>query len=209
MQNATCLHITNATSDGDTRVTAEGQHQNVTQIVQDVPQWERTQEEQATLSDCIQTLQDLIMEQAHGRQRSIRVQENIDNSRVDDATATIDLLISLGGHEPVHGEKLAASKGRGEKSISAIDSVLDSLDDICTANGPRQNGPTNQLAISGFGGASPQLSNGTGDTTISTMDSSNGAVDITLPKVQIIDGIPDDIVSLHRLVHEQKCSFPA
>ena len=67
----------------------------------------RVQEEQAALAACIQSLEDITMQAAQQRQQELSIQEA---RGIDDDT--LDLLMSLGGHEAVYAERQLAVKSR-------------------------------------------------------------------------------------------------
>ena len=176
IQNASCLHISHATSAN--AATDQPVSGNTTQ--------ERAQEEQALLSNHVQSLYDLSMDmRASAIDSIIDSLEDICSNTVTDQPVTDNSSTSL--------RTRVLDSGSPEHIFSNID-VTDT---------------SNRVNISGFDGAKPQRSNGSGNTTISTMGSHNEAIDISLSKVQNVDGIPDDIVSLHRLVSEHGYSFHA
>ena len=66
-----------------------------------------------------------------------------------------------------------------------------------------------RMKVSGFKGEDSTISSGTGPATVTTTTDSGDAIDIKLTKVHNIDGLPDDIVSLARLVEDSGYTFVA
>jgi len=87
--------------------------------------------------------------------------------------------------------------------------VLDSGSGVHISPDVSVTNPSDLCRISGFSGADAQVSAGTGEVVMQLESDQGHHVELPITRVHHVDGIPDDIVSLARLVQESSYSFHA